>query len=47
MKSTFSMLGQGVGHGVRQLVDLLAAHPHSTALYLRTSSFLIFLNISW
>jgi len=39
--------GQRVGHGVRQLVDLLAANPLSTALYLRTSSFLIFLNISW
>ena len=47
--------GQRVGHGVRQLVHLFAADalllvaldPHSTALYLRTSSFLIFLNISW
>src|ERR1035438_303841 len=40
-------LGEGVGHSVRQLVDLFAAEPHSTALYFRTSSFLIFLNISW
>src|SRR6516165_5990017 len=39
-------LGQRVGHGMRQLIDLLAADSHSTALYLRTSSFLIFLNIS-
>src|ERR1039458_9078508 len=39
--------GEGVGHSVRQLVDLFAAEPHSTALYFRTSSFLIFLNISW
>src|SRR6516162_2584538 len=39
--------GQCVGHSVCQFVDLLATDPHSTALYLRTSSFLIFLNISW
>ena len=47
--------GQRIGHRVGELVHLLAADsfglvaldPHSTALYLRTSSFLIFLNISW
>src|SRR5271166_3402927 len=47
-------LGQRVGDRVRQLVHLFAAdalglvafYSHRTALYLRTSSFLIFLNIS-
>ena len=46
MKSTSVHVGQGVGDGVRQLVDLVAAESHSTALYLRTSSFFTFLNIS-
>src|SRR6185437_17130792 len=39
--------GQCVSHRVGQLVELIAREPHSTALYLRTSSFLTFLNISW
>ena len=39
-------LGQRIGHGVRQLVQLVAADPHSTALYLRASSVFTFLNIS-
>src|SRR5262252_5348916 len=45
---------QYIGHGMGQLVHLFAADafglfaldPHSTALYLRTNSFLILLNIS-
>ena len=39
-------LGQGVGHGVGQLVELVAADPHSTALYFLASSVFTFLNIS-
>ncbi len=39
-------LGQRVGDGVGQLVQLVAADPHSTALYLRASSVFTFLNIS-
>ena len=45
-KPTSSTVGQRVGHGVRQLVELVAADPHSTALYLRASSVFTFLNIS-
>src|SRR5262249_58731583 len=40
-------VGERIGHGVGQLVHLVAREPHSTALYLRTSSFFTFLNISW
>ena len=40
-------VGEGVGNGVSQLVELVAADPHSTALYLRTSSFFTLRNISW
>ena len=39
-------LGQRVGHGVGQLVELVAADPHSTALYFLASSVFTFLNIS-
>ena len=39
-------LGQCVGHGVGQLIELVAADPHSTALYFLASSALTFLNIS-
>ena len=42
----FVDLGQRVGHRVGQLVELVAADPHSTALYLRASSVFTFLNIS-
>ena len=38
--------GQGVGHGVGQLVELVGADPHSTALYFLASSVFTFLNIS-
>ena len=38
--------GQGVGHGVGELVYFVARDSHRTALYLRASSFLTFLNIS-
>src|SRR5436190_1833262 len=31
-------LGEGVGHSVRELVELVAADPHSTALYFRANS---------
>jgi hypothetical protein len=31
-------LGQRVGHGVGQLVELVGADPHSTALYFLVSS---------
>src|SRR5262249_34958227 len=37
-------LGERIGHGVSQLVQLVAADPHSTALYLRASSVFTFLN---
>ena len=39
-------LGQRVGHGVGQLVELVGADPHSTALYFLVSSVFTFLNIS-
>ena len=39
-------LSERVGHGVRDLVKLVATYPHSTALYLRASSVFTFLNIS-
>src|SRR5581483_1647025 len=38
---------QSVCNAAGKNVDLVAAESHSTALYLRTSSFLTFLNISW
>src|SRR4029077_12157378 len=40
-------VGQRVGHGVSQLIELVAADPHSTALYFFASSVFTFLNISW
>ena len=43
---TLRDLGQGVGYGMRQLVYFVARDSHRTALYLRASSFLTFLNIS-
>ncbi len=42
----FVHAGESVGDGVRQLIDLFVADSHNTALYLRTSSFFTFLNIS-
>ena len=45
-KSHFVDLGQGIGHRVGQFVQLVARDSHSTALYLRASSFFTFLNIS-
>ncbi len=39
-------LGEGVGYGVGEFVELVAGDSHSTALYLRASSFFTFLNIS-
>src|SRR6202035_1595539 len=39
-------VSQRVRHGVGQLVQLVAADSHSTALYLRASSVFTFLNIS-
>src|SRR5436190_4909138 len=36
-----------VGGNMRNFVYLVAAEPHSTALYLRTSSFFTLRNISW
>ena len=39
--------GELLGGEGGELVDLVAAQSHSTALYFFTSSFLIFLNISW
>ena len=45
-KPTCVDLGQGVGHGVGQLVELVGADPHSTALYFLVSSVFTFLNIS-
>src|SRR5208337_3100777 len=42
----FVALGQGVCHGVGQLVQLVAVNPHSTALYFLASSVFTFLNIS-
>ncbi len=39
-------LRQRVGDRMGQLVHLVARDPHSTALYLRASSFFTFLNIS-
>jgi hypothetical protein len=38
---------EGVGNGAGQDVDFVAAESHSTALYLRTSSFFTLRNISW
>src|SRR5581483_4501155 len=38
--------GERVGNYVRNFVRFVAAHPHSTALYLRTSSFFTLRNIS-
>ena len=39
-------VGQSIGHGVGQLVELVAVDPHSTALYFLASSVFTFLNIS-
>ena len=39
-------LGQRVGHRMSQLVQLVRADPHSTALYFLASSVFTFLNIS-
>ncbi len=39
-------VGEGIGNGVSQLVELVAADPHSTALYFLVSSVFTFLNIS-
>ena len=39
-------LGEGVGDGVGEFIELVAGDSHSTALYLRASSFFTFLNIS-
>src|ERR1035438_8330751 len=39
-------LGQGVSHGVGQLVQLVGTEPHRTALYFFASSVFTFLNIS-
>src|SRR6185437_915308 len=38
--------GERVGHHMRNLVSFIAVDPHSTALYLRTSSFFTLRNIS-
>ena len=38
--------GERVGHGVSQLVELVGADSHSTALYFLASSVFTFLNIS-
>src|ERR1700678_2780394 len=35
-------VGQGVGHGMGQLVELVGADPHSTALYFLASSVFTF-----
>ena len=40
-------LGQGVADHVCNFIHFVAANPHSTALYLRTSSLFTFRNISW
>ncbi len=45
-KVAFGNLRQSVGHRVGELVYLVARDSHSTALYLRASSFFTFLNIS-
>ena len=42
----FRDLGERVSYGVGEFVELVAGDSHSTALYLRVSSFLTFLNIS-
>ena len=42
----FVYFSQGVGYRVGQFVQLVAGDSHSTALYLRVSSPLTFLNIS-
>ena len=39
-------LGQCIGGHVRYLIHFVAAYSHSTALYLRTSSFFTLRNIS-
>src|ERR1017187_2491961 len=39
-------LGERIGHRVGQLVELVGADPHSTALYFLASSVFTFLNIS-
>ena len=39
-------VGEGVGYGVGEFVEFVAGDSHSTALYLRASSFFTFLNIS-
>ena len=46
-KLHFVHLGQGVGDHVRHLIHFVPAESHSTALYLRTSSFFTLRNISW
>ncbi len=40
-------IGQRVRDHVRHFIDFVAADSHSTALYLRTSSFFTLRNISW
>jgi hypothetical protein len=37
---------EDLGHGPRQHIHFVAAQPHSTALYLRTSSLFTLRNIS-
>src|SRR4051812_49230773 len=46
-EADFVDVGEGVGDGVSQLIELIAADSHSTALYFFASSVLTFLNISW
>src|ERR1700679_3263132 len=46
VKTDLINLGQSVGHRVGQLVEFVAADPHSTALYFFASSVFTFLNIS-
>src|ERR1700733_8113360 len=43
----FVHLLEGVGNRSREYVYFVAAEPHSTALYLRTSSLFTLRNISW
>src|SRR5205807_3873292 len=46
-KVHFIHFGKSVRDYMRHLVNFVTIDPHSTALYLRTSSFFTFLNISW
>src|SRR5277367_2447479 len=40
-------IGERVRYHMRHFIDFVAADSHSTALYLRTSSFFTLRNISW